>query len=109
MKPSLCGWRRFAVAAMLISTSIWGQDEAPSSGLINHSGIIYSGRTGKMYAVDSEHGAVAIVAANGSTKLLKTGLGPVSVAANGQTGRVYVVNSGDKSVSVGSALRRRGG
>jgi YVTN family beta-propeller protein len=100
MKPSLCGWRRFVVAAMLISTSIWAQDEAPSSGLINHSGITYSGRTGKVYVVDSEHGAVAIVAANGSTKLLKTGSGPVSMAANEQTGRVYVVNSGDKSVSV---------
>jgi YVTN family beta-propeller protein len=100
MKLSLCCWHSFSVAAMLIGSSIWAQDGGPSLGLINRAGIIYTDRNGKVYAVDSEHGAVAIVAANGTTKLLKTGLGPVSIAVNNQTGKVYVANSSGKSVAV---------
>src|SRR5216684_1596271 len=99
MKLSLCWWRTFILAAMLIGSAIWAQGGIPSSGLINPSGIVYSSRNGKVYAVDSEHGAIAIVAANGATKLLQTGSGPMSIAVNDQTGRVYVANSGDHSVS----------
>src|ERR1700722_12661318 len=100
MKIPLRWWRAFAMAAMSIGVSVWAQDTNPSSGLINRSGIVYSSRNGKVYAVDSEHGAVAIVAATGAARLVKTGSGPVSIAVNERTGRVYVANSGDRSVAI---------
>jgi YVTN family beta-propeller protein len=100
MKMARC--RCFGLTAILVfmSLSLRAQSGGPSSGLINRSGILYSHKNGKVYVVDPEHGGIAIVAANGTVKSLHTGLGPVSIAVNEQTGRVYVANSGDRSISV---------
>lgn len=75
--------------------------EAPASGLINPQAIVFSPATGKVYAVDTDHGAVQIYNDSlKSTNRVKVGAAPVSIAVNGETGSVYVANSGDGTVSV---------
>ncbi|HEY1805738.1 MAG TPA: YncE family protein [Terracidiphilus sp.] len=74
---------------------------APSSGLLNPRAIAYSPMTGKVYAVDTSHGAVEIYNdANGQSHSVKVGAEPISIAVNTATGAVYVANGGDGSVSV---------
>jgi YVTN family beta-propeller protein len=89
-----------ALGTVLTSFAAVAQSGNASSGLINHDGIVYSSRTGKIYVVDSKHGTLAIVSPGRVAKTLKTGAGPVSIAVNEKTGRVYVANSGDRSVTV---------
>ena len=100
MKPHLRRCSAFTIAAMLMSSPLCAQSGSPISGLISSSGIVYSNRSGKVYAVDSKHGAVVIVLANGAVKSLKTGSGPISIAVNERTGKVYVANSESHSVAV---------
>src|ERR1700722_17484288 len=100
MKMARCRCFGLTVIVVLISSSFRAQSGGPFSGLINRSGIHYSHKNGKLYVVDPEHEGIAIVATNGAAKSLRTGLGPVSIAVNEQTGRVYVANSGDRSIAV---------
>jgi YVTN family beta-propeller protein len=100
MKMARCRCFGLTVIVVLMSLSLRAQSGGPSSGLINRSGILYSHKNGKLYIVDPEHEGIAIVATNGTVKSLRTGLGPVSIAVNEQTGRVYVANSGDRSIAV---------
>ena len=72
----------------------------PFFRLDQSSGIQYSHKNGKLYVVDPDHEGIAIVAINDTVKSLRTGLGPVSIVVNEQTGRVYVVNSGDRSIAL---------
>jgi YVTN family beta-propeller protein len=77
------------------------QPAVPSSGLINPRAIIFSPATGKIYAVDTNHGAVQIYKAAGKQMhRVSVGAAPVSIAVNGANGRVYVANAGDGTVSV---------
>lgn len=99
MKVSLWGWP-LLLAVVVAGSCAGAQGIEPSSGLVNHDGIVYSQRTGKTYVVDSERGGVVILAPASAPKTLKTGAGPVSIAVNERSGRAYVANSGDRSVSV---------
>ncbi len=100
MKMARCRCFELTVIVVTMSLSLRAQSGGPSSGLINHSGIQYSHKNGKLYVVDPDHEGIAIVAINGTVKSLRTGLGPVSIVVNEQTGRVYVVNSGDRSIAL---------
>jgi YVTN family beta-propeller protein len=74
---------------------------APSSGLINPRGIVFSPANGKIYAVDTSHGAVEIYTnSDKPMHRVKVGAEPVSIAVNTSTGAVYVANDGDGTVSV---------
>jgi YVTN family beta-propeller protein len=77
------------------------QTDAPSSGLINPRAIVFSPATGKVYAVDTSRGAVQIYNDAGKQMhRVSVGAAPVSIAVNGENGRVYVANAGDGTVSV---------
>lgn len=74
---------------------------APSSGLINPRAIVYSPANGKVYAVDSSHGAVQIYTKAGDeSRRVSVGAEPVSIAVNTLSGRTYVANAGDGTVSI---------
>jgi YVTN family beta-propeller protein len=92
-----------AGASILFTNSAGAQAQlaAPSSGLINPRAIVYSPATRKIYAVDINHNAVDIYSANADRPhRVAVGTSPVSLAVNTATGRVYVANAGDGSVSV---------
>lgn len=74
---------------------------APSSGLINPRAIVFSPSGQKVYAIDTGHHAVDIyTAAADHPHRVAVGSEPVSVAVNTATGRAYVANAGDGTVSV---------
>jgi YVTN family beta-propeller protein len=71
------------------------------SGLVNPGAVAYSPATGKVYTVASADNAIDIADDRiSSTKRIKVGAGPVSLAADTENGRVYVANAGDGTVSV---------
>ena len=73
----------------------------PSSGLINPRAIVFSPATNKVYAVDTNRGAVQIYSASsGQMHQVKVGSAPVSIAVNTINGKVYVANAGDGTVTV---------
>ena len=74
---------------------------ALSSGLMNSRAIVFSPATGKVYAVDINHGAVEIYTDGGMpAHRVKVGAEPVSIAVNTSTGTAYVANAGDGTVSI---------
>ena len=89
-----------ALGMSLASVRANTQTGQPTAGLINRSAIVYSRSTDKVYAVDRAHGAVSIVNSTGTAKRVKVGSEPEAIAVNERTEAVYVVNSGDRSVSV---------
>ena len=101
-KTAWCGsWLVLIAFGMsLASVRANTQTGQPAAGLINRSAIVYSQSTDKIYAVDKANGTVSLVNAAGTVKRVKVGSGPEAIAVNEQTEGVYVVNSGDRSVSV---------
>jgi YVTN family beta-propeller protein len=90
-----------AIGLAALTDRAGAQLAAPSSGLINPRAITYSPATGKVYAVDTSHGAVTIYAGDGKeVRRVKVGAEPVSIAVDASTGAVYVANGGDGTVSV---------
>ena len=93
------------IAAAIISGAVpaftQGPTEPPSSGLINPRAIVFNPATGKVYAVDTEHGAIQIY--SGGSKQARrviVGDGPVSIAVNPANGKVYVANAGGGTLTV---------
>jgi YVTN family beta-propeller protein len=75
--------------------------ESPSGGLINPQAIAFSSATRKVYAVDTARDAIVVMDdTSQSQKQVKVGAGPVSIATSDATGRAYVANAGDGTVSV---------
>ena len=72
-----------------------------SGGLINPSAIAFSPVTGKVYSVDTAKDQV-IVSDDKTHKTfgVKVGSGPVSIVVSTRSGKVYVTNAGDGTVSV---------
>jgi YVTN family beta-propeller protein len=79
---------------------VLAQTPAPLTGLINRDAAVFSKKTGKIYLVDPAHDAVIALSNSGDSQTIKVGMQPVAIAINQKTGRVYVVNAGDRSVSV---------
>jgi YVTN family beta-propeller protein len=72
-----------------------------SGTLLADHGIAFNKATGKVYAVDQEHGAVMVIdGRTGAAKSVKVGAHPDCIAVNTVTGRAYVANSGSGNVSV---------
>jgi YVTN family beta-propeller protein len=90
----------FALSMDAMAAPAIAHMDKPTVGLINHSAIVYSANTGKMYVVDQPHSAVSIISAAGTVKSVKVGSGPEAIAVNNQTGVVYVANDGSRSISV---------
>jgi YVTN family beta-propeller protein len=93
----------FAGLIASLSTGVLAQIQAsaPRSGLINPRAIVFNAATGKVYAVDTAHGAVQIYNdANKQMHRVQVGVAPVSIAVNAANGRAYVANAGDGTVSV---------
>ena len=78
------------------------QSAEPSTSLLNAArAIALNSKTGKVYAVDRAHDAVAVfVGEKEATASVKVGKDPVALAINETTNRVYVANNGGGSVSV---------
>jgi YVTN family beta-propeller protein len=73
----------------------------PSSGLINPRAIVFSPATKKVYAVDTDHGAIQIYSdSRREMHRVQVGSAPVSIAVNPTNGRVYIANAGDGTVTV---------
>ena len=71
------------------------------SGLLSSRAIAFNPVSGKVYAVDTLRGAVIVI--DGKTHVSRqvpVGAGPVSLAINSRTNRVYVANNGAGSMSV---------
>jgi len=99
--PLAIGALAAAIALMAQPAPATGRLAAPSSGLINPRAIVFSPATGKVYAVDTSHGAVDIYSDLGKhVRRVPVGSEPVSIAVNTQTGRAYIANAGDGTVSV---------
>ncbi len=76
------------------------QDDLPGGRLISSRGIAFNARNGKVYAVDQMHDAIWVIDSRRNSPLsVKVGSGPDAIAVNRITGKVYVANSSDGSVS----------
>ncbi len=96
-------WGVVAGAMILLALAAAAQVQlaAPSGGLINPRAIVFGPANGKVYAVDTSRDAVEIYADGGEhMHRVRVGSAPVSIAVNASTGRAYVANSGDGTVSV---------
>jgi YVTN family beta-propeller protein len=96
-------WCLVAVVSALFARAAVAQTQLdpPSSGLTNPRAIVFSPATKKAYAVDSSRGEIHIYTDPGrELHRVKVGAAPVSIAVNSVSGRVYVANAGDGTVSV---------
>jgi YVTN family beta-propeller protein len=74
---------------------------APGSALLNPKAIVFNVAKKKAYVVDPAHGAIYIIRAGTQEQhRVPVGAGPVSIGVNTRTGRAYVVNADDGTVSV---------
>jgi YVTN family beta-propeller protein len=92
-------WSVIAIAALPVSTQ--AQLDPPSSGLTNPRAIVVNPGTGKVYAVDTDHGAVQVYSdENKQMHRVPVGAEPVSIAVNSANGRAYVANAGDGTLTI---------
>ena len=87
-------------ALPLLQISAIAQTPAPLTGLINRDASVFSQKTGSIYLLDTMHDALVAISASGASQTIKVGAGPVAIAINQKTARVYVVNAASRSVSV---------
>jgi YVTN family beta-propeller protein len=97
----LCCFLAGASVLFICRAGAQAQLAAPSSGLINPRAIALSPTKEKVYAVDTSHNAVDIYPASPDhPHRVAVGASPVSIAVNTATGKVYVANAEDGTVSV---------
>ena len=76
-------------------------ENALGNALLNPRAIVFSLAKKKAYIVDQPHGAIYIIhAATQEQRRVPVGTGPVSIGINVRTGRAYVINADDGTVSV---------
>jgi YVTN family beta-propeller protein len=91
----------FALAQLTAQARAQAPESKPSSGLLNRGALAANASTHKVYAVDTAHAAVEIYDdLSQSSHRVHVGSEPVSVAVNTATGKAYVANAGDGTVSV---------
>jgi YVTN family beta-propeller protein len=77
------------------------QERTPGGGLLSRTAIALNPATGKVYVVESEKGAVAVIDdKTGHATSVKAGSDPVALAINPVTNRIYVANHGSGTVTV---------
>jgi YVTN family beta-propeller protein len=92
-------WSVAVIAASPVSTQ--AQLSPPSSGLTNPRAIVFNPVARKVYAVDTDHGAVQIYSdATKQMRRVRVGAEPVSIAVNTANGRAYVANAGDGTLTI---------
>src|SRR5256885_54844 len=83
------------------ATRAHGQTEAPSTALISSRAVALNPETGKVYAVETRRSLVWVFdPQTESMSSVRVGAGPVAIAVNTATNRIYVANSDGGSVSV---------
>jgi YVTN family beta-propeller protein len=102
--------RTFVIAVAVCSTILlpfWrsvaerARESVPSTGLISRRAIVFNAAANKVYAVDPENNAVSIISGDAhSLRSVKVGDGPLAIAVNPTTDRVYVANTNGGTVSV---------
>jgi YVTN family beta-propeller protein len=100
--PAACALGLLAGCVLCVA---WGQrleaQGEAKSGLINAAAVAFNPTTGKVYTVDTDGNTVHVTDdAAGSTRTVKVGAGPVSIAVDSSNGRAYVASAGDGTVSV---------
>lgn len=87
--------------ALIPGAAAQGPSSGPTSGLINVRGIVFNPATRKVYVVDQADNAVDVIdTARQTLHSVAVGIAPVSIAADPTSGRAYVVNSGDGTVTI---------
>ncbi len=77
------------------------QGRTPGGGLLSRNAIALNPVTGKIYAVEPDQGAVAVIdGKTGAASSIKVGADPVALTINPATNRIYVANHGSGTVSV---------
>jgi YVTN family beta-propeller protein len=72
-----------------------------SSGVVNARAIAFNPVSRKVFAVDTDHSTVHVIdTATQSARSVKVGSEPVSLDVDTATGRVYVANAGDGTVTI---------
>lgn len=76
-------------------------ESAPGNALLNPGAIVFNVAKKRAYVVDRARNAVYILHAGTQDQhRAQVGAGPISIAVNSRTGRAYVVNADDGTVSV---------
>jgi YVTN family beta-propeller protein len=100
---SRCALIALATALILVNHPIPAlhAEDAPGNALLNPQAIVFNAATKKAYVVDRAHSAVYIIhAGTQEHHRVPVGAGPISIGVNTRTGRAYVVNADDGTVSV---------
>jgi YVTN family beta-propeller protein len=73
----------------------------PGNALLNPQAIVFNEAKKKAYVVDQAHGAIYVIhAGTHEQHRVPVGAGPISIGVDTRTGRAYVVNADDGTVSV---------
>jgi YVTN family beta-propeller protein len=85
---------------LLVPVSVLRAQVPSQTALINRDAAVYSEDSGKIYLVDTVHNAVIVLSSSKAPSTIEVGASPIALALNRRTGRIYVVDSGSRSVSV---------
>jgi len=94
---------RFLCAATLLSVLAGAHAHAQTPAetrLLNRTGIIYSKSVDKIYVVNEGSNSVSVISRHSPVKEVHVGSHPESLAVNDATGKLYVANADDRSISV---------
>src|SRR6266478_2850424 len=83
------------------TTIAHAQTERPATALTSSRAVAMNPETGKVYAVDTSRNAVSVFdPRTQAISSVRVGAGPIALAVNAATNRIYVANSGGGSISV---------
>lgn len=88
-------------ACVAVTTLAQAHTEEPSTTLISSRAVALNPETGKVYAVETSRSVVSVYdPQRESIASVRVGAGPIAIAVNAATDRIYVANSEGGSVSV---------
>jgi YVTN family beta-propeller protein len=103
VRPILAAFLASTAAIVFLCPCALAQSRSAdqSSGLINPRAIAFNPATRKVYVVDETHAAVDVIDTAGqSVHSVAVGSAPVSIGVDSASGRAYVANAGDGTVSI---------
>jgi len=82
------------LACVAFSIQAHAQTKQPSTALISSRGVALNPENGKVYGVETSRGFVSVFdPKTKSMSNVRVGAGPIAIAVNAVTDRVYVANS----------------